>query len=161
MINKENLQHWKTFAESLAKEIAEFENQQAAPVDDWPMTVDDLPQNENFWFIKDGEIEMNDGTWPNDIADLDTGKDAKSALAFAQLSRLIRHVNRGWEPDFENREKKYTVRLNADTGGMYADFQFLHDAPKCIFFKNQEDAERSIETWRELWLQYFQVDEQE
>ena len=163
MINKENLQHFKNVAESLAKEIAEFENQNAAPVDDWPMSIDDLPKRKCFSFINEfGDVQNRDShsECAHVNGQYDSEKDAKSAYAFSILSRLIRHVNKGWEPNFENRERKYTVRLNADTGGMYADFQYLHDAPKCIFFKNKEDAERSIETWRQLWLDYFQVDEQ-
>lgn len=155
MITNENLQHFKNVAVSLAKEIYEFENQQAAQVDDWPMAVDDLPKDGSkpLWSIANETQRAQD-------VHFDKYADSRSANAFAQLSRLIRHVNKGWEPDFTNHsQNKFTVVFNG--ADIYIDeiwaYSFL---PKCLHFKNKSDAERSIETWRQLWLDYFQADEQ-
>lgn len=159
-ITKENYEHMKAFSEALQVEIAQFENQKAEPAERaWPMSVADLPEDENFFFIKDGKIEMNDGSWPKDDCDFATETDAKSALAFAQLSRLIRHINGGWEPDFKLSGIKYSIytdRCEINTAGC----EFRPALPRCLYFKNEEDAQRSIETHRQLWLDYFQVDEQ-
>ena len=163
MINKENLEHWKNFAESLAKEIAEFENQQAAPIDDWPMTVEDLPKRKCFSFINEfGDVHNRDShsECAHVNGQYDSEKDEKSAYAFSILSRLIRHVNNGWEPDWENQEERKFSILHQFGRLETAPRLSWSECPGCLIFKNREDAERSIETWRQLWLDYFQVDEQ-
>ncbi len=144
--------------EQIKKALTEFEQQSKEVSNDWPMTVNDLPENENFWFIKDGEIEMNDGTWPNDAGDFYTEKDAQSALAFAKLSRLIRHINKGWLPDWKNTEQpKWFIQYSEGIGELTKyQTSVTNGRPDCLYFSSAEDAERSIETHKELWLQYFQ-----
>jgi len=165
MINKENLEHWKNFASDLVKEIAQFKAQNTAPVNDWPMSVNDLPENENLWWTDNkGRVKQNKITQQNCAeTEYATEADAKSALAFAQLSRLIRHINKGWEPDFVPNNVAITaIKYSYEDKKLHV-CQWRCDLyfPHCLYFKSISDAERSRKTHRSLWLQYFQVDEQE
>jgi len=162
-ITKENLEHMEAFSQALQVEIEQFKAQNAAPVGDWPMSVEDLPEPDHYYMIDCGEVRYMD-SHGCDSTDFATEADAKSALAFAQLSRLIRHINKGWEPDWNN--KQYCYRVVFDHSKDFKNlcvFSASHvsEIPDCLIFRNGEEAERSIETHRPLWLDYFQVDEQE
>ena len=163
-INNENYAAILAFSTAIRQSLTEFENQNAAPVDDWPMTVRDLPENiANFFSLDDGLIVERDGQeYRFDSTDFSTGKDAKSAHAFAQLSRLIRHVNGGWEPDWlSDHQYKFGVFFRTNPNKLDCKEFWSGRLPTCLYFRHIKDAERSIETWRQLWLDYFQVDEQE
>lgn len=83
-----------------------------------------------------------------------TEKQAKSALAFAQLSQLANRMNDGWEPDWEdNDERKFTVHC---VGGLFRISIWFKD--HChIAFKTEEMAKFSLKNHAELWKQYWMV----
>lgn len=81
-------------------------------------------------------------------------KQAKSALAFAQLSQLAHRMNDGWEPDWENNdERKFTVHC---VGGLFRISIWFKD--HChIAFKTEEIAKFSLQNHCELWKQYWMI----
>lgn len=150
--------------EQLKAAIAEYESQPKESADDWPMSIDDLPKREDFWYINEfGDAKKADvsSKCRHTPGQYDSEADAKSAVAFSELSRLIRHINKGWVPYFD------TYGFSAY--GVYADkgdnkikvFEWTKTVnfPQCLFFKNEANALKSIETHRQLWLDYFQVNE--
>ena len=83
-----------------------------------------------------------------------TEKQAKSALAFAQLSQLAHRMNNGWEPDWEDdTDKKYSVHC---VNGTLHHIQY-NDHWCQIAFKTNELAKFSRENHRELWKQYWMI----
>lgn len=84
-----------------------------------------------------------------------TEAQAKSALAFAQLSQLIKVMNDGWEPTFEDK-KHYIVSSN-DTcrlHGLIINWTYII---KHLPFKTRELAEFSLKHHRELWEDYWMI----
>jgi len=166
-INDQNYQSAKYILSQLQAAVLHFENQHQAPADDWPMSIDDLPKRQFFWYINNlGDAKKADvsGKCCHTPGQYDSEADAKSAVAFSELSRLIRHINKGWVPDWANtKEEKHFVQflLGPYERPQIAGYatQFNKGRPDCLFFKNKEDRDRSIETHRQLWLDYFQVTE--
>ncbi len=92
-----------------------------------------------------------------------TEKQAKSSLAFAQLSQLHKVMideynlinNCNWKPNWHDYEQaKYTV-------SRYKNNLILHKSTtgfKYLTFPTQELAEFSLEHHRELWKDYYELD---
>lgn len=84
-----------------------------------------------------------------------TKKQAKSTLAKAQLSQLMKVYNDGWEPDWENvSQSKYVIYSNAcklQTGVRYTIYNFLT-------FKNKDTTELFLKNFEPLIKQYFELD---
>ena len=156
-ITKENAPAMRELAHAILAECNTVEAPAVVAASDWPMTAKGLP-NEGLLYISNRGLIINlsaeskvDG---NEFA---AEADAKSALAFSQLSRLVRHINGGWWPDFTDSEDKYSVSINSDklTKDCWQSCCLL---PACLYFKNREDRDRSMTDHRELWEQYFQKD---
>lgn len=117
--------------------------------DNWPMTVGDLDNDRAFYTLG------IDGNRPDKVF-FNSLEDARTAIAFAKLSRLVWHINKGWRPDWGNTSQ-FCVSYNDHNKNLevldFSHFQFL---PNCLYFASEEDAERSMETHKELWLQYLQ-----
>ncbi|RLB66288.1 MAG: hypothetical protein DRH08_06565 [Deltaproteobacteria bacterium] len=73
-------------------------------------------------------------------------KAAKAYKAYHRLYQLAEELNRGWEPDWENRTSlswyiDYS-EINKDYGVMSA---CLHRNLSCVYFKSSEVARQAIE----------------
>jgi hypothetical protein len=81
-------------------------------------------------------------------------KQAKSSLAFAQLSQLISVMNGDWVPDWEAETYKYTVERFKD-GLRYTTLynRFYH-----LVFQTEEMAKFSLEHHNQLWKDYWMID---
>ena len=146
--------------EQIKKALSEFEQQPKQAADNWPMSVKDLDvANADFFSLDDGFIIKRNGyEYRFDSTDFDTERDAQSAHAFAQLSRMIRYINKGWLPDWKNTDQRKWFIQYSEGIGELTKYQtsVTNGRPDCLYFANEEDAERSMETHKELWLQYLQ-----
>lgn len=82
-----------------------------------------------------------------------TKSQAKSALAFAQLSQLAKVMNGDWKQNLDNAQYNWTIIRNRD--------ELKVDSYSRIFnhitFATKELAEFSLLHHRELWEQYYQM----
>ena len=111
-----------------------------------------------YWIGAQSDTIESDGN----AADCDknifkTEKQAKSALAYAQITQLMALpcYNGDWIPDWENRneEKYFPYRANNIilSGIVYAEFQH-------VAFKSQDIYKAFIENHEDLLRQYFEMD---
>ena len=111
-----------------------------------------------YWVNSASDIRMADrGALPNDKNVFKTEKQAKSALAYAQITQLMALpcYNGDWTPDWENglfdkyslirRSNAFELILRCDT---FAPITFKSKEVRDSFLKNHED----------LLRQYFQMD---
>ena len=89
-------------------------------------------------------------------------KQAKSALAFAQLTQLHKAMideynkvnNCDWKPNWNTCQDKYCIkRIGNDLviNKTYSEFQHL-------VFPNKKLAEFALKNWENLWKEYYQLD---
>lgn len=84
-------------------------------------------------------------------------KQAKSALAFAQLSQLAKAMNGDWESDWKNTdEDKYTIQSRCDSSFLLR-IECRNVTMSHITFKTEELAEFSLKHHRELWEDYWMI----
>lgn len=83
-----------------------------------------------------------------------TKKQAKSALAMAMLSQLMKQANGDWEPDWEDsRERKYIIARNGNKllkGWASHAYEFLA-------FKDEDVRDEFFENHRELIDTYHMI----
>lgn len=137
--------------EQIKKALADFEQQPKQMAADWPKTIDDLDNNRPLWHIG------SEGTKPEKVL-FSRREDAASANSLAQLSRLLWQINKGWLPDWENEKQTKFFILYNNTKNLLevSSCQYMQSLPNCLYFANEEDAVRSMETHKELWLQSLQ-----
>ena len=111
-----------------------------------------------YWIGAPSEIiECDTNALPVDKNVFKTEKQAKSALAYAQITQLMALpcYNGDWIPDWENRneEKYFPYRANNIilSGIVYAEFQH-------VAFKSYDVYKAFIENHEDLLRQYFQMD---
>lgn len=80
-----------------------------------------------------------------------TKNQARSALAMAQLSQLMKHVNEDWSPDWSSSTYKYAIYFI--NGRVHAD-SFINNA-HFLAFPTEEIRNRFLENHRELIEEYF------
>ena len=82
-----------------------------------------------------------------------TQNQARSCLAMAQLSQLMKHVNGDWKPDWKGKGTKWCIQLLKDEitvdEWLYVT-SFLAFPTECI-------AKEFLETHRELIEEYFLI----
>ena len=124
--------------------------------DNWPMTVGDLDNDRAFYTLG------IDGNRPDKVF-FNSLEDARTAIAFAQLSRLLWHINKGWRPDWRNeKQTKFFILYNNTKKVLeVSSCQFMQSLPNCLYFTNEEHAQRSMETHKELWMCYLQKNKQQ
>jgi hypothetical protein len=83
-----------------------------------------------------------------------TEKQAKSALAMAQLSQLMKIYNDGWEPDWNDLSIKYTLSRvgNNIVNGVYAQYYNF------LTFPNKEIRTEFLKNFEPLIKEYFMID---
>lgn len=96
-------------------------------------------------------------------------KDAKHIIATYKLSIITEALNDGWTPDFNNwNEKKCYVYLLGGTAnsGVYAGLgiRMRHSVAYThtyfgshLCFKNENLLTYSVETFKDLWKDYFSI----
>ena len=81
-------------------------------------------------------------------------KEAKSSLAMAQLSQLMKVYRNGWEPDWGSVEYKSCIlRLRNEAKTIN-----IHRAYKYLSFPTEELADQFLENFRDLIEDYFMID---
>ncbi len=83
-----------------------------------------------------------------------TEKQAKSALAFAQLSQLAKEMNGDWIANWDNNNVKFVIVRSSEK---------LYIEQWCakfysIVFKTKEMAEFSLKHHEQLWKDYYELD---
>lgn len=129
------------------------------PVNTLPKSWEDLKEIKGYFisaYSKCSEIPKADTLHENRNI-FHTESQAKSALAYAQLSQLVAKMNGNWQPDFKdgNRQKKfYIMRL-----GDKLETQWFHCNYYPLVFKNESDRDFSLEHHASLWNQFYQIEE--
>lgn len=121
-----------------------------------PKSFDELKVNYRGYYItSQGNIDqcMSYGLYKNNFT---TEKQAKSALAMAQLSQLMAVYNDGWEPLYDNSSlnNKFTIqRLGTiiATTIQTNNYQFLA-------FKSAELRDEFLKNFESLIKEYFMID---
>ena len=112
---------------------------------------------QGFYIGNDGEIYVEDSIANySEKGTYKTEKQAKSALAYAQLTQLMAlpEYNGDWVPDWNNECIKYTIE------------RWINKLASCtrkhsfanIFFKSEEIRDKFIENNYELLKEYFELD---
>ena len=83
-----------------------------------------------------------------------TEKQAKKALAMAQLSQLMAVYNDGWEPDWGDEECKYTIQR--DSSDIVIDI--WRHGYNFLAFKSREIREEFLKNFEPLIRQFFELD---
>ena len=85
-----------------------------------------------------------------------TEKQAKSALAYAQLTQLMAlpEYNGDWVPDWDDDECKYTIRRYENVIGVHYSINIHHT----ISFKSEEIRDKFLENNLDLLKEYFELD---
>ena len=85
-----------------------------------------------------------------------TEKQAKSALAYAQLTQLMAlpEYNGDWVPDWDDDECKYTIRRYGNVIGVHYSINIHHT----ISFKSEEIRDKFLENNLDLLKEYFELD---
>ena len=82
-----------------------------------------------------------------------TQKQAKSALAMAQLSQLKKVYNDDWEADFSNNEDKFTIGRSANV--LYEDTKT--STYHFLAFKSKEIRSEFLKNFKQLIWEYFEL----
>jgi len=150
-------------AKDLFKSNPEFRNTLLSVFTDEELGIDSFPKHwENLglvdgWYVDtDASIlQIPDCYTYNDAKNIfATEKQAKSALAFAQLTQLAAKVNGDWIPDWTNSSRKYIVFCQGNELQVDYNFKYKHK----ISFKTQELAEKSLKYHEQLWKDYYMID---
>lgn len=84
-----------------------------------------------------------------------TEAQAKSAIAYAQLTQLMKAYNGDWEPDWEDdMELKYVIdrdRNGLERSSYYTSYSFLA-------FKDPEVRDKFLENFQEIIKVFYQID---
>lgn len=155
-------------AKDLFKFNPEFRNTLLSVFTDDELEIDNFPKTfEDLKYIIGCSIDLENhlvrctaisSSVPTSKNLFPTEKLAKSALAFAQLSQLAARVNGDWVPNWDNTfEYKYTV--NHIHGSLKLDY--YGTLINHIVFKTENLAKKSLKYHRQLWLDYYMIDEKQ
>ena len=125
----------------------------------WPERWEDLNKLEGWYINSDAEIfpsKPHIGKLCHKNLFV-SEKQAKSALAYAQLSQIVAKMNDGWIPDWNNDEQnKYTIHYAHDKQCLRTNV-WCESMQAQLYFKTEEMANFSIKYHESLWLQYFMI----
>jgi len=128
------------------------------PVNTLPKTWEDLKEISGYFvsaYSSCNEIVKADIFQENKNI-FHTELQAKSVLAYAQLSQLVAKMNGNWQPNFNDSTtpKWLIVRWGNDLTKEVKYFGYSH-----LCFKNKSDMEFSFEYHKSLWKQFYQIEE--
>lgn len=122
----------------------------------YPKSWNDIKKIDGFYITEDSSIysakNVNILYINNNI--FATQKQAKSALAFAQLSQLAKEMNGDWTPDWSTSNTKYSINRNSLALYINSWSATFH----LIVFKTKEMAEFSLKHHEQLWKDYYELD---
>lgn len=126
----------------------------------WPECWEDLNKLEGGWYVTTESAISSISLISKESSDKNvyaTEKQAKSALAYAQLSQIVAKMNDGWIPDWnDDNESKYTVSYNHGPCSLEWDV-WTESMVSHLYFQTEEMAKFSIKYHKDLWLQYFMI----
>lgn len=112
------------------------------------ITYDDICRklffdNKTYWFGNEKICSMpSGGSFYNDLNNCTSKAQAKRLLAFNKLMNIAKYLNKGWEPNFCNIEKKWAIVKEGDIFSSKYN-QLTNDAS--IYFKSESLANEAIE----------------
>ena len=119
-----------------------------------PTSWDGLDEITGWWIDKECTIRRAFTTAkPVNKNVFATEKQAKSALAMAQLSQLLKVYNAGWVPDWTDTKSKYSIFRTCDSLGVsrpWSAYQFLS-------FKSEEIRDKFLVNFEDLIKIYFEL----
>ena len=136
----------------LVKQLQEMEFKK-----ELPKSWEDLESLEGYWVDDDSDInkEYLSVVYSEQKNIFKTEKQAKKALAMAQLSQLMAVYNDGWEPDWGDDETKYTINREFNKikkTAWYHTYQFLA-------FKDKLTRDAFFINFQPLIKQFFELDD--
>lgn len=135
--------------------LSDFSNEELGIESQLPTSVQKLNSISGWWIDLNSKIKRSDNiTLPESLSMFATEKQARSALAFAQLSQLAKVMNGDWEHEWDGKEKGWTVEYHT-IGNLCVEVYWWKK--QHISFKTQELAEFSLEHHRQLWEDYWMI----
>lgn len=121
-----------------------------------PKTWEELGKISGF-YLSDGKIKESELLTANQYFKhrFYSQKEAKAALAMAQLSQLMIVYNDGWVPDWKTNDPKYCIfrdsscKLNTD---------YFYSSYHYVAFKSSEIRSEFILNFSDLLRDYFMMD---
>jgi hypothetical protein len=108
------------------------------------------------WYLGGNSVYKETNEENIDRSTFKTEKQAKSALAYAQLTQLMAlpEYNGDWVPDWSDDELKYIIRLY----GSGLDTDYYSNTHHHISFKSEEIRDKFLENNLDLLKEYFELD---
>jgi len=159
-INKENVYQFEETANAILKAVEQFKSDnnkaliEPAPVRMFPERLEDLPEDYIFFIDHNSKIKNASQSLPPQAYNYPTHKAAVSARAFSALSHLVHYINDGWEPLLDGVEICYCA-LFWDGQFHVNSISVTYHQPTSLYFKNRDDAEKSMQVHRKLWIEFF------
>ena len=117
---------------------------------------EDLKSIKGFYVDSDARIRpiMAASANSNNKGVFVTEKQAKSVIAMAQLSQLLKEYNGDWVPNWESTSNKYVIKRSYKTClvDSYCNTYYF------LTFQTRAEAERFYDFHRLLIHQYYQLD---
>ena len=83
-----------------------------------------------------------------------TKKQAKSMLAYAQITQLMKEINGDWQPDWNSyKETKYVIIVCNNTIDVFDTMRVREK----IYFKTEKIAKDFLNNHKELIKQYYEI----
>ena len=101
-------------------------------------------------------VQFNNNCAKGDNATFKTEKQAKSALAYAQLTQLMAlpEYNGDWVPDWNDEDIKFIIRRY----GNVIDVDYYSNIYHHISFKSEKIRDKFLENNYDLLKEYFELD---
>lgn len=157
-ITKEKAIEWYNSNDTFKKELAlsAFTEKELSPKKTWEQHFLSLPLN--GYYISGGVPKIHStlsaSTYDNVI--FKTEKQAKSAIAYAQLTQLMAlpEYNDNWEPNWnENQQTKYCITVKRN--------EFLkwdvYSQREKLCFRTKEIRDKFLDNFKELLQEYFEM----
>lgn len=116
-----------------------------------PKSWEELGGVHGYYISTDSELEMGVVSDINNQNTFATKNQARSALAMAQLSQLMKVYNDGWVPDWSDNESKYVINYFDH----YIDRDYVLHSASFLAFKTEALCTLFLENFPDLIKEYF------
>ena len=108
------------------------------------------------WYLGDDYVYKETNEENTDRSTFKTEKQAKSALAYAQLTQLMAlpEYNGDWVPDWSDDDDKFVIIRYCDK----IDSDYYSKTHHFLAFKSEEIRDKFIENNYDLLKEYFELD---
>ena len=120
-------------------------------------TWEELETVDGFWIGSSSTIFTQPAITTRDLGNkniLKTEKQAKSALAYAQLTQLMAEVNSDWAPDWNSGVQTKHAIVRSQNVLVTDKFCYTY---KFLTFKSEEIAEQFLDDHKDLINQFYQI----